>query len=105
MCATAPEVEKERQGRWFYQRFTRNLSEFAPTQTLPYHDARFAKEKTLILFYCASGGRSARAGKVLKDMGYDRGLQPRRVQRLGRVRRGNRPGRCVRFVSRPASEA
>ena len=25
-----------------------------------------------MLVYCASGGRSALAGKVLKDMGYDR---------------------------------
>jgi len=35
----------------------------------PYHDKNFAKDKTIIL-YCASGGRSALAGKVLKDMGY-----------------------------------
>src|SRR5258708_30037150 len=37
----------------------------------PYHDKNFDKEKTVIL-YCASGGRSALAGKVLKDMGYDK---------------------------------
>jgi rhodanese-related sulfurtransferase len=35
----------------------------------PYYDKNFAKDKTVIL-YCASGGRSALAGKVLKDMGY-----------------------------------
>jgi rhodanese-related sulfurtransferase len=30
-----------------------------------------AKDNTLIL-YCASGGRSALAGKALKDLGYER---------------------------------
>ena len=35
----------------------------------PYHDKNFAEDKTVIL-YCASGERSALAGKVLKDMGY-----------------------------------
>ena len=35
----------------------------------PYHDKNFTKDKTIIL-YCASGGRSALGGKVLKDMGY-----------------------------------
>ena len=35
----------------------------------PYYDKKFAKDKTIIV-YCASGGRSALAGKVLKDMGY-----------------------------------
>jgi len=34
-----------------------------------YHDKNFAKDKTVIV-YCASGGRSALSGKVLKDMGY-----------------------------------
>ena len=36
---------------------------------LTYYDKRFGKDKTIIV-YCASGGRSALAGKVLKDMGY-----------------------------------
>jgi rhodanese-related sulfurtransferase len=35
----------------------------------PYYDKNFAKDKSIIV-YCASGGRTALAGKVLKDMGY-----------------------------------
>ena len=42
-----------------------------PIPSSPYHDKNFDKGKTLIL-YCASGGRSALAGAVLKEMGYDR---------------------------------
>jgi rhodanese-related sulfurtransferase len=50
---------------------SRGMLEFRADPESPYHDKNFAKDKTLIL-YCASGGRSALAGKVLKDMGYDR---------------------------------
>ena len=50
---------------------SRGMLEFRADPESPYHDKSFAKDKTLIL-YCASGGRSALAGKVLKDMGYDR---------------------------------
>ncbi|MCZ8150267.1 MAG: rhodanese-like domain-containing protein [Roseomonas sp.] len=35
----------------------------------PLNDAAFDRGKTIIL-YCASGGRTALAGKTLKDMGY-----------------------------------
>lgn len=35
----------------------------------PYYDKNFTEDKSIIV-YCASGGRSALAGKVLKDMGY-----------------------------------
>ena len=48
---------------------SRGLLEFRADPELPSHDKNFAKDKTIIL-YCASGGRSALAGKVLKDMGY-----------------------------------
>jgi rhodanese-related sulfurtransferase len=34
-----------------------------------YESKNFTKDKTIIL-YCASGGRSALGGKVLKEMGY-----------------------------------
>ena len=37
----------------------------------PSHDKNFAKDKNVIV-YCASGGRSALSGKLLKDMGYER---------------------------------
>jgi rhodanese-related sulfurtransferase len=48
---------------------SRGMLEFRADPDTPYHDKNFAKNKPVIL-YCASGGRSALAGKVLKDMGY-----------------------------------
>lgn len=47
------------------------MLEFRADPESPYHDKNFAKDKTLIV-YCASGGRSALSGKLLKDMGYER---------------------------------
>ncbi|HEV7266527.1 MAG TPA: rhodanese-like domain-containing protein [Falsiroseomonas sp.] len=48
---------------------SRGLLEFRADPQSPLHDAAFDRAKT-ILVYCASGGRSALAGKTLKDMGY-----------------------------------
>ena len=48
---------------------SRGMIEFRADPSVPYHDPAFTKDKTIIL-YCASGGRSALSGKVLKDMGY-----------------------------------
>jgi rhodanese-related sulfurtransferase len=48
---------------------SRGLLEFKADPESPMHDPKFQKDKTIIL-YCASGGRSALAGKTLKDMGY-----------------------------------
>ena len=48
---------------------SRGMLEFRADPESPYHDKNFTKDKTLIL-YCASGGRAALAGKLLKDMGY-----------------------------------
>jgi rhodanese-related sulfurtransferase len=50
---------------------SRGMLEFRADPESPYHDKTFEKGKTVIL-YCASGGRSALAGKLLKDMGYDK---------------------------------
>ncbi|HZT19759.1 MAG TPA: rhodanese-like domain-containing protein [Dongiaceae bacterium] len=50
---------------------SRGMLEFRADPESPYHDKRFARDKTLIL-YCASGGRAALGGKTLKDMGYER---------------------------------
>jgi rhodanese-related sulfurtransferase len=50
---------------------SRGMLEFRADPESPYHDKTFDKTKNVIL-YCASGGRSALAGKVLKDMGYDK---------------------------------
>ena len=48
---------------------SRGLVEFRADPESPLHDAVFDRAKTIIV-YCASGGRSALAGKTLKDMGY-----------------------------------
>ena len=50
---------------------SRGMLEFRADPESPYHDKNFAKDRVVIL-YCASGGRSALSGKVLKDMGYER---------------------------------
>jgi rhodanese-related sulfurtransferase len=47
----------------------RGLLEFKADPESPMYEPSFQKTKTIIL-YCASGGRSALAGKTLKDMGY-----------------------------------
>ena len=47
----------------------RGMLEFRADPESPYHNSAFSKDKT-ILVYCASGGRSALSGKVLKDFGY-----------------------------------
>jgi rhodanese-related sulfurtransferase len=49
----------------------RGLLEFKADPESPTADKNFSKDKTIIL-YCASGGRSALAGKLLKDFGYDK---------------------------------
>ncbi len=49
---------------------SRGMLEFRADPESPYHDKAFDKSKNVIL-YCASGGRSALAGKLLKDMGYE----------------------------------
>lgn len=50
---------------------SRGMIEFRADPESPYHDPAFAKDRPVI-FYCASGGRAALAGKALKDMGYER---------------------------------
>jgi rhodanese-related sulfurtransferase len=48
---------------------TRGMLEFRADPESPYHDKAFDRDKT-VLVYCASGGRSALAGKTLQDFGY-----------------------------------
>ena len=48
---------------------SRGMLEFRADPDSPYHDKNFSRDKTVIV-YCASGGRSALSGKLLKDMGY-----------------------------------
>lgn len=49
---------------------SRGMIEFRADAATPYHNAEFRTDRPVVL-YCASGGRSALSGKVLKDMGYD----------------------------------
>jgi len=48
---------------------SRGMIEFRADPASPYHDQAFHPDKT-VLIYCASGGRSALAGKSLQDLGY-----------------------------------
>jgi rhodanese-related sulfurtransferase len=74
---------------------SRGMLEFRADPESPYHDKNFAKDKTLIV-YCASGGRSALVGKVLKDMGYDR------VYNLGAFKEWAESGGAVDKPAEPA---
>jgi len=66
----APEVDKSGKVAGAVH-VSRGMLEFRADPDSPYHDKNFARDKTVIL-YCASGGRSALAGKTLKDLGYDK---------------------------------
>ena len=48
---------------------SRGMLEFRADPESPYHNPRFAKDKTILL-HCGSGGRSALAAQTLKEMGY-----------------------------------
>lgn len=50
---------------------SRGMLEFRADPDSPFHDKHLAKDRPVIV-YCASGGRSALAGKVLKDLGYEK---------------------------------
>jgi rhodanese-related sulfurtransferase len=65
----APEIEKSGKIAGALHA-SRGMLEFRADPESPYYDKNFAKDKTVIV-YCASGGRAALAGKVLKEMGYD----------------------------------
>lgn len=64
----APEVEKSGKVSGAVH-VSRGMLEFRADPDSPYHDKNFRKDRPVIL-YCASGGRSALAGKALKDLGY-----------------------------------
>jgi rhodanese-related sulfurtransferase len=64
----APEIEKSGKVAGAIH-VSRGMLEFRADAESPYYDKNFDKSKTVIL-YCASGGRSALSGKVLKEMGY-----------------------------------
>lgn len=64
----APEVEKSGKVQGSLH-VSRGMLEFRADPESPYHDKKFDRQKT-ILVYCASGGRSALSAKTLKDLGY-----------------------------------
>ena len=63
-----PEVEKSGKVAGALH-VSRGMLEFRADPGSPYHDKHFEPGKAIVV-YCASGGRSALSGKVLKDMGY-----------------------------------
>ena len=48
----------------------RGMLEFRADPNTPFHDPELRFDRPVIL-HCASGGRAALAGKLLKDMGYE----------------------------------
>lgn len=64
----APELEKSGKIPGALN-ISRGMLEFRADLDSSYHDKALARDKIVIL-YCASGGRSALAGKLLQDMGY-----------------------------------
>ena len=48
---------------------SRGMLEFRADAATPYHNPEFRTDRPVIL-YCASGGRSALAGKALQELGY-----------------------------------
>ena len=64
----APEVQSGGKLRGA-RHISRGMLEFRADAASAYHDPVLQKDRTLVL-YCASGGRSALAGKTLLDMGY-----------------------------------
>jgi rhodanese-related sulfurtransferase len=48
---------------------SRGMLDFRADPESPYHDKAFTQDRPVIL-YCASGGRAALSGKLLKDFGY-----------------------------------
>ncbi|EEE38644.1 rhodanese domain protein [Rhodobacteraceae bacterium KLH11] len=62
--------ELERAGRAVgAHHISRGMLEFRADPDLPSYDSELRKDRVIIL-HCASGGRAALAGKMLKDMGY-----------------------------------
>jgi rhodanese-related sulfurtransferase len=47
----------------------RGMIEFRADDSTPYHNPALRTDRTIVL-YCASGGRSALAGKTLQEMGF-----------------------------------
>lgn len=66
----APELEKTGRAVGSHH-IPRGMLEFRADPDLQSYDPELRKDRVIIL-HCASGGRAALAGKLLKDMGYQR---------------------------------
>jgi rhodanese-related sulfurtransferase len=64
----APELEKMGRADGSHH-IPRGMLEFRADPASPFHDPQMQPDRPIVL-YCASGGRAALAGKLLKDMGY-----------------------------------
>lgn len=64
----APEVEKSDKLEGAIH-VSRGMLEFRADPASPYHDKHFDPARPVIV-YCASGGRSALAGRTLQELGY-----------------------------------
>ena len=64
----APELERTGRAVGAHH-IPRGMLEFRADDTVPFHDPEMRKDRAIIL-HCASGGRAALAGKLLKDMGF-----------------------------------
>ena len=68
---------------------SRGMIEFRADEQSPYYDKAFRRDRPVVV-YCASGGRSALAGQVLTEMGFEK------VYNMGGLKdwcRGRRQGR------------
>jgi len=66
----APEVENSGKVEGSLH-ISRGMLEFRADPDSPLHDKHLVKDRPVIV-YCASGGRSALAGKALKELGYEK---------------------------------
>ena len=64
----APELERIGRAGGSHH-IPRGMLEFRADPDSPFHDPQMQPDRPIVL-YCASGGRAALAGKLLKDMGY-----------------------------------
>lgn len=64
----APELEKTGRAEGSHH-IPRGMLEFRADPASPYYDPEMRHDRPVIL-HCASGGRAALAGKLLKDMGF-----------------------------------
>ena len=64
----APELEKTGRAEGAHH-IPRGMLEFRADPATPFHDPAMQMDRVIVL-HCASGGRAALAGKLLKDMGY-----------------------------------